>query len=90
MIKHGFEYMIPNPKRPSPDYYKDCKRFNWADKLIASHKKHIEDGNHEDVYKIEYTPEELAILAKLKLKEGGASYLKFLTATSLIGLVYLQ
>ena len=70
MIEYNFGYVIPDPKRPGPDYYQDCEKFNWASKLIESHKEHISSTNQEDVYKIEYTPEEIAIMQKLKEESG--------------------
>ena len=72
MVEYGFAYVIPDPNRPGPDYYKDCNEFNWASSLIKSHQKHIQENGKEDVYKIEYTPEELALIQKLK---ASSSYL---------------
>ena len=37
MVEYGFAYVIPDPNRPGPDYYKDCNEFNWASSLIKSH-----------------------------------------------------
>ena len=84
MEEYGFGDVIPDPKRPGPDYYKDCVKFNWATKLIESHKKHIEYSGKYDVYKIEFTAEELAIIQKLK--EGSA--VNMLSATLAMGLVF--
>ena len=50
MLKYGYGYMIPDPLRPGPDYYKDCKKFNWVEKLKTSHASYIKLSNGEDVY----------------------------------------
>ena len=76
MLKFGFADKIPDPKRPGLDYYSDCIKFNWVDALVEKHKKHIKLSDGEDVYAVEYTPEELEIMANLKLKEKSvATYL---------------
>ena len=62
MIKFGFSDRIPDPKRPGPDYYSECIKFHWVDALVEKHKKHLKSSNGENVYEIEYTPEELAIM----------------------------
>ena len=62
MKQFDFGYLIPDPKRPGPKYYSECKRFNWTDKLIENHQKHIAKINGEDVYAIEYTADELALM----------------------------
>ena len=88
MISHGYGYLITNPKRPSPYYYNDCKRYNWADDLIKSHKKHLKLTNGENVYDVEYTPEELEYMARMKLREG-AQYLQLFKFTSILGMFYM-
>ena len=41
--------LLENPNRPGPDYYKDCKLYNWVNDLVDKHKKFIQDsdGNYE-------------------------------------------
>ena len=38
MVEYGFGYLLIDPKRPGPDYYSECKKFNWATTLIENHK----------------------------------------------------
>lgn len=39
LIELGHEDMIKmDPKRPGPNYYDDCKQFNWVDALVSKHK----------------------------------------------------
>ena len=45
--KHDMLYMLENPNRPGPDYYKDCKMYDWKTNLIDSHRLYIE-GKGED------------------------------------------
>ena len=85
MMEFGFSDKIPDPKRPGPDYYSECKQFNWVDTLIDKHKSHLTATNGEDVYQQEYTPEELAIMQKLKEKEGASH----LVAVGLAGVLTL-
>ena len=33
----GKLYLLENPNRPGPDYYSECKKFNWATKLVENH-----------------------------------------------------
>ena len=88
MMKHGFSNKIPDPKRPGPKYYSECKQFSWVDTLIEKHKSHLTASNGEDVYAITYTAEELAIMQKLKEKDG-ASHLVALGLTGILTLVSL-
>jgi hypothetical protein len=38
LIEYGYEDMVrEDPKRPGPDYYKDCIKFNWIDALVSNH-----------------------------------------------------
>ena len=37
--EYGHDDVIPDPKRPGPNYYDDCIKFNWVDALIKNHKK---------------------------------------------------
>ena len=30
-----------DPRRPGPDYYKDCIQFNWVDALVDKHKNSL-------------------------------------------------
>ena len=34
MEEYGFGYLIKDPKRPGPDYYSECNKFNWAASLV--------------------------------------------------------
>ena len=34
MAKHDKLSLLENPNRPGPDYYKDCKKFNWVTALV--------------------------------------------------------
>ena len=86
MMTFGFSDKIPDPKRPGPDYYSDCIKFHWADALVEKHKKHLVASNGENVYEIEYTPEELAIMQKLKEK-AGAKKLIAIGLTSMLALI---
>ena len=88
MMEFGFSDKIPDPKRPGPLYYSECKQFSWVDTLIQKHKSHLTASNGEDVYKIEYTAEELAIMQKLKEKNG-ASHLVALGLAGILTLVSL-
>ena len=36
--KHEVLWMLENPNRPGPGYYKDCKMYDWTNSLIKSHK----------------------------------------------------
>ena len=49
LAKHGRLAYVRNPNRPGPDYYKDCKKFNWVSAMVKSHKKHVSDkgGDYE-------------------------------------------
>ena len=38
MTEFGYADMISDPNRPGPDYYSDCKKFNWIDALRKNHK----------------------------------------------------
>ena len=90
MEEFGFSEKIPDPKRPGPKYYSECKKFNWIDTLIEKHKKHLTLSNGEDVYAIEYTQEELAIMQKLKEKnDKKATHLVALGLTGFLTLVSL-
>ena len=62
MIEFNYGYLIPDPLRPGPDYYKNCKKFDWVEKLKKSHSNYIKLNNGEDVYAYKYTKEELAII----------------------------
>ena len=53
--------MIPDPKRPGPNYYDDCIKFNWIDALVKNHKK--AGGDYEA------SKEELDALMKLTSAE---------------------
>ena len=88
MMEFGFSNLIPDPKRPGPDYYSECKQFNWVDTLIDKHKSHLKATNGEDVYTITYTAEELAIMQKLKERDG-ASHLIALGMTGILTIVSL-
>ena len=50
MLEFGYGYLIPDPNRPGPDYYKDCKKYDWIESLTNNHKAHIKLNNGEDVY----------------------------------------
>ena len=39
LIEFGYGNVIEDPNRPGPDYYKDCKKYNWVDELVKKHKK---------------------------------------------------
>ena len=41
LVDEGFEKEIENPNRPGPDYYSECKSWNWVDNLVDSHKQHL-------------------------------------------------
>ena len=45
MREYNYEEAIADPKRPGPNYYDDCIKFNWVDALVKNHKK--DGGNYE-------------------------------------------
>ena len=57
--EYKFESAIEDPKRPGPNYYDDCIKFNWVDALVKNHK---EDGYGKEY---EATKEEMEALLKL-------------------------
>jgi hypothetical protein len=65
LIEEGFEKWIDNPIRPGPDYYSECKLWNWVDQLVDSHKKHIEDNGLHNIYGVQLTDAEMVEMKKL-------------------------
>lgn len=39
--EYGFGSIIADPNRPGPNYYKDCKKYNWIEHLVDKHKSHL-------------------------------------------------
>ena len=63
----GQENLIADPKRPGPNYYDDCKKFNWVDVLVQNHKSELlEKGLNTDIYNNDFSQDELMLLKKLK------------------------
>lgn len=61
---------IINPNRPGPNYYSECKQWNWVDQLVKAHKKHLKDNGLHYVYGVELTDEELEEMKKLNTLTG--------------------
>ena len=50
LVEYNYGHMIEqDPKRPGPDYYKDCIKFNWVDTLIKKHKESL-TGDGKSIY----------------------------------------
>ena len=39
LIEFGYAHVIPDPNRPGPDYYSECKKYNWVDELVKKHEE---------------------------------------------------
>ena len=62
LIENGYAKMIEqDPKRPGPNYYDDCIKFNWVDALIDKHKDSL-SGNNKNLYNFDLNKEEQAAL----------------------------
>ena len=60
LIEQGYEKMIKDdPKRPGPDYYKDCIKFNWVDALVSKHKESL-SGDGKSMYDTRFNKEDEA------------------------------
>ena len=35
--EEGLAHKIPNPYKPGPNYYSECKMYDWVTELKASH-----------------------------------------------------
>ena len=51
------EYLV-NANKPGPNYYSECKKYDWIEELIVSHKKHIEVSGTINVYGVSLDEEE--------------------------------
>ena len=45
--------LLENPNRPGPDYYKDCKQYNWINDLVDKHRKYVKDSGKDYQYYLE-------------------------------------
>ena len=57
-----------DPKRPGPDYYKHCIKFNWIDALVSNHQE-TDDG--KSLYDTKFNKEDEAALQFLKERMQG-------------------
>ena len=39
LVEFGYAHVIPDPNRPGPDYYSECKKYNWVDELVKKHEE---------------------------------------------------
>ena len=59
LIEYNMGDKIPDPNRPGPNYYDNCKKFNWVDALVKKHKNEVGRKFYET------SEEELALILKL-------------------------
>ena len=47
--KFGFweKGWLDNKNAPGPDYYSECKKFNWVTALITKHEQHFKRTGRE-------------------------------------------
>jgi hypothetical protein len=51
--------LLINTNRPGPNYYSECKEWNWTDQLVLAHKTHLENNGVTNMYGIDMTDAEL-------------------------------
>ena len=59
LTEEGFSEYLVNQIRPGPDYYSECKEWNWVDQLVDNHKVHLSKDGKNNVYGIELSDAEL-------------------------------
>ena len=81
-ILREFDYghVVPDPKRPGPDYYSECEKFNWVEALVKKHKE--KTG-------FQYASSEEEMAAILKLTQGG-NYFAPITGIFSLSLAYVS
>tara|TARA_B110000285_G_C14982191_1_gene541995 strand:+ start:360 stop:806 length:447 start_codon:yes stop_codon:yes gene_type:complete len=69
-IDEGLEEWLLNKRRPGSSYYKDCKKWNWVDQLVDSHKKHLATNGATTIYGVELSDAEIVEMNKLNELNG--------------------
>ena len=59
-----------DPKRPGPNYYDDCEKFNWVDALVSKHKETL-TGDGKNMYDTKFNKEDEAAWQLLQERMGG-------------------
>jgi hypothetical protein len=59
LTDEGLSKWLNNSNRPGPDYYSECKEWNWVDQLVDNHKSHLKNQGIINMYGIELTDAEL-------------------------------
>ena len=71
LIEQGYAEMIKeDPKRPGPNYYDDCEKFNWVDALVSKHKETL-TGDGKNMYDTKFNKEDEAAWQLLQERMGG-------------------
>ena len=53
LTDEGLASYLENPRRPGPDYYKDCKNWDWVDILQENHQDYLENKGIYNIYGVE-------------------------------------
>lgn len=64
-MDEGLGAYLENPSRPGPNYYKDCKNWNWVDVLVTNHRSHLEKKGIYNVYGVDMTEAEIREMERL-------------------------
>ena len=59
LTEEGLSIWLNNPFTPGPEYYSECKEWNWVDQLVDNHKVHLAKDGKNNMYGIELTDAEL-------------------------------
>ena len=65
LTEEGLAQHLENPNRPGPDYYKDCKNWNWIEILTKNHRDHLEKQGIYNIYGVDMNQEEIDEMNKL-------------------------
>lgn len=77
-----------DPKRPGPNYYDDCKHFNWVDALVEKHKESL-TGDGKSMYDIKFNKEDEQAWQLLQ-ERLSASYLKYTYLATALSIAYIS
>ena len=65
MTENDLQELLVNEKRPGPNYYDDCIKFNWVTALKDNHKKYMDNLGDKEFYTVKLSAEEEAYLKKM-------------------------
>ena len=89
LIEYNYGFMIEqDPRRPGPDYYNDCIKFNWVDALVGKHKENLSEDN-KNLYKYNFDKEDDAAWQILQ-ERNQSSFISWSALTAASSAAYIS